>query len=255
MVGPEASPERSLRRVVRAPSPKGVAELCATWICRRLHDAIDARGVASLALSGGSSPVALLQSLALSKLVNWDLVDIFQVDERRAPTGSPDRNETQLREFLLTPLRHPLAKTHMVFGNAADDGNHVVEGDELPSPDAAAEAYAGVLERVCGNIVDVVHLGLGDDGHTASLVPGDSVLFERRVFVGSTRVYKGFRRVTLTYPALESARHIAWFVVGHAKAPMVHRLCVSDPSIPAGCVRANDDVIFADADAARLCPE
>jgi 6-phosphogluconolactonase len=213
-----------------------LADHCADWIADRLQQCLSEHPTASLALSGGSSPTPLFQALA-ARNVAWDRVHIFQVDERLAPDGSADRNATQLHDVFLGPLHHPASMTHLV------------DAGSLRPSDAIAHDYEVELRGVTGGRFDVVHLGLGDDGHTASLVPGDALLGEATRLVGATGIYHGNQRVSLTYPALAMARHIAWFAVGAAKAPMVRRLRSSDPDIPAGRVVAQDEMIFADSSA------
>ncbi len=213
-----------------------LADHCADWIADRLQQCLSERPTASLAVSGGSSPTPLFQALA-ARNVEWDRVHVFQVDERLAPDGSADRNATQLHAVFLDPLHHPAAMTHLV------DAGSPRSGDEI------ARDYEGELRAVTAGRIDIVHLGLGDDGHTASLVPGDALLGEANRLVGSTGPYNGNRRVSLTYPALAMARHIAWFAVGAAKAQMVRRLRSSDATIPAGRVTAHDEMIFADSSA------
>ena len=215
-----------------------LAVRCADWIAERLQRALADRPTASLAVSGGNSPTPLFQELAV-RGVTWDRVHIFQVDERLAPNGSGARNATQLQDVLLGPLHHPSAMTHLVDAGA-----------DRPYRDIARD-YEAELRRFTGGVLDVVHLGLGDDGHTASLVPGDRLLGEATRLVGSTGLYNGNHRVSQTYPTLAMARHIAWFAVGAGKAPMVKRLRASDPSIPAGRVFGRDEMIFADMAAAR----
>jgi 6-phosphogluconolactonase len=224
-----------VRPTVAAASVNEVAALCASWIAGHLHDAINERGVATVALSGGSSPIPLLRALSKRTLkLDWNVINIFQVDERMAPDGSPDRNSSNLKEFLLGPLHVPASRVHLV----------PIERNK--SAEEISHEYAATIDRLARNGLDVVHLGLGDDGHTASLVPGDPILDESYAHVGATAVYKGFRRVTLTYPALSQTHHVAWFAVGASKANMIGRLQRSDLAIPAGRVRCQDEVIFTD---------
>ncbi len=175
----------------------------------------------------------MLRALTLED-VPWDRVDLLQVDERVAPDGDDDRNLTALRESLPAPARvHPMP----------------VERDDL---EAAAKRYAETLASVAGSppVLDLVHLGLGDDGHTASLVPGDPVLDVRDREVAISGPYQGRRRMTLTYPALDRARQVLWLVTGEGKAAMLARLHAGDAAIPAGRVRAVRAAVFADHAAA-----
>ena len=225
-------PGRPLRPCSFGSTPE-LAHRCADWIAERLTLALRSRSTASLAVSGGSSPTPLFECLA-ARDIPWSKVHIFQVDERLAPDGANERNATKLAEVLLRPLDHPPAMTHLVDAGSA-----------RPSAEIS-RSYEDDLRAFTGGRLDVVHLGLGDDGHTASLVPGDAILGEATRLVGSTGLYNGTHRVTLTYPALAMARHVAWFAVGAGKADMVKRLRVSDPTIPAGRVVAHDELVFAD---------
>jgi 6-phosphogluconolactonase len=161
------------------------------------------------------------------------------VDERVAPAGDPDRNLTHLYENLLGRVALPPANLHMM----------PVEQNEL---DAAAAGYAAKLAEVAGSraLLDVVQLGLGLDGHTASLVPGDPVLDVTDRDVATTGVYSGRRRMTFTYRVLDRARRIVWVVTGAEKTSALARLAAGDRSIPAGRVRSIDAVVLADAAAA-----
>ena len=190
--------------------------------------AVARRGRCDAAVSGGTTPATMLALLATMDLP-WESVTIFQVDERVAPRGDPARNLTMLE----TCLRDvPVRIEAMAVGD-----------DDLG---AAAAAYAGVLPAR----FDLVHLGLGADGHTASLVPGDPVLDVVDRLVAVTEPYQGHRRVTLTYPALSRADLLVWLVAGAEKRDALARLRAGDPSIPAGRVTATRSVILADAAAA-----
>jgi len=119
---------------------------------------------------------------------------------------------------------------------------------ETADLDQAAARYAQILVAVAGSppVIDLVHLGLGADGHTASLVPGDPVLDVTDADVALTRPYQGRRRMTLTYPVLNRARRVLWLITGADKAAMLGRLRRGDPTIPAGRVRQDDAVVLAD---------
>jgi len=197
--------------------------------------AANARGRFAFAVSGGRTPSQMLRALA-DEDVPWALVHVFQVDERVAPAGDPDRNLGELRESLLS--RAPLAP----------DQIHAmpVESADL---EAGAAEYAAELRKLAGDPpeVDLVHLGLGADGHTASLVPGDPVLDVTARDVAVTGgEYQGRRRMTLTYPLLARAREILWLVTGAEKAPALARLRAGDPSLPGGRVRRDRAWLVAD---------
>lgn len=170
----------------------------------------------SMALSGGRTPWNVFHHLGTAAL-DWDRVDIYQVDERVAPSGSAVRNLVGLQDTL--------------GPNAAARLSPMPVG--APDLGAAAKEYAASLP----DTLDIVHLGLGDDGHTASLIPGDPVLEITDARVALTGVYRGHRRMTLTLPTLNAAQEIVWLVEGARKADMVRRLREADPSIPAGRVR------------------
>ncbi|MGB3410724.1 MAG: 6-phosphogluconolactonase [Microthrixaceae bacterium] len=227
-----------------------VASLTARTIVDLLNDSAGG-GRSSVAFSGGSTPVAMFEALAGFPLderkaastsepyLDWSRVDVFQVDERVAPQDDAARNLTSLEAELLAP-RVPPQNVHSI----------PVE----MGPEAAATAYDATLKSLLGAepSIGVVHLGLGSDGHCASLVPGDPVLQVRDRDVASTLDYQGHRRVTLTYPALERASAIVWQVTGESKASALAKLLAGDPTIPAGTLRAQRSIVIADEPAARL---
>jgi 6-phosphogluconolactonase len=216
------------------PNPEEVARKGAALIAAEARAAVAARGGFLLAVSGGHTPWLMLRALA-GEAVPWEHVHVFQVDERVVPAGHPDRNLTHLQESLLShaPLR--LEQLHAM----------PVEEEDLA---AGAVRYARTLQELAGlpPVLDLVHLGLGPDGHTASLVPGDAVLDISDADVALTGVYQGRRRMTLTYPTLNRARRILWLVTGGEKAGMLVRLCAGDGSIPAGRVHHERALALAD---------
>jgi 6-phosphogluconolactonase len=220
------------------PDADAVAQAAAGLLAAEAREAIAARGRFVIAVSGGKTPWAMLRALA-EEQVPWSGLEIVQVDERVAPVGHPDRNLTHMQESLLdrSPLRperiHPMP----------------VERTDL---EAGAAEYAQALAALAGAppVLDVVHLGLGPDGHTASLVPGDPVLDVTDRDVAITGVYQGRQRMTLTYPAINRARMILWLVTGAEKHEILQRLLAADSSIPAGRVRQDNAVVLADLAAA-----
>jgi 6-phosphogluconolactonase len=171
--------------------------------------------------------------------VAWKQVHVVQVDERIAPAGHADRNLTHLRETLLA---HAPLNPEQIYAMP-------VEGPDL---EAAAARYVETLCEIAGTppLLDLAHLGLGPDGHTASLVPGDAVLTVADRDVAITGVYQGRQRMTLTYPILNRSRNILWVVTGAEKVPMLKRLQDGDTSIPAGRIRRDPALILADIAAA-----
>jgi 6-phosphogluconolactonase len=209
------------------PDEEAAARRVAELICERARAA---EGEFSLALSGGRAATDLSRALTEPEEVPWERVTIFQVDERVAPPGHPDRNLTRL--LLELP------------GEARPDLHAMpVEEDDL---EAAAARYAALLPEA----LDLVHLGLGEDGHTASLYRGDPVLEATDRLVAVTGEHQGRRRMTLTYPALDAAREIVWLVTGASKRDALAKLLAGDVSIPAARVAAPDQLVVADAVAA-----
>jgi 6-phosphogluconolactonase len=205
--------------------PAAVAKAGAAFVAERARDAVAASGRFHFAVSGGHTPWAMFAELA-SETVPWDAVVIYQVDERVAPPDDPDRN---------------LAHLHQALGPAPAQ----VRAMPVNEPDlaAAAAAYAASLP---GHF-DLVHLGLGPDGHTASLVPGDPVLSVTDRLVALTQPYQGRMRMTLTYPALARARQILWLVTGEDKKDPLAKLLAGDTTIPAGRVQAGASLVMADS--------
>ena len=215
-----------------------VANAAAKFIAAEARKAVAARGKFLIAVSGGKTPWQMLRALA-GEEVPWPQFHVFQVDERIAPAGDPDRNLTHLRESLLSHAPLPPANIHAM----------PVEEKDLQS---AAASYAKELVGFAGSppVFDLVHLGLGPDGHTASLVPNDPVLNEQVLNVGLTGVYMGRCRMTLTYPVLNRSRSILWLATGAEKTAMLRRLRDGDVSIPAGRIRRENALVLADTAAA-----
>jgi 6-phosphogluconolactonase len=203
--------------------------------------AVKDRGSFVMAVSGGRTPWLMLRDLALEDLP-WNAVHVVQVDERIAPAGDPDRNLTHLRKSLLECAPLPPEQIHAM----------PVESSDLQ---AACSQYAETLAMIAGSppVLDLVHLGLGPDGHTASLIPGDPVVNVGDANVALTGIYQGRRRMTLTYPILNRSRRILWLVTGSEKSGILARLLAQDPSIPSGRVRTDRAIVIADrAAASRL---
>jgi 6-phosphogluconolactonase len=225
-------------RVQTFANAGSVAREAAGIIAAQARAAIAARDIFVMAVSGGRTPWIMLNAFAHVDLP-WEAVHVVQVDERIAPPGDPDRNLTHLHESLLGLSGLRLDQIHAM-------------PVEAPNLVAAAAQYAKSLEQIAGSppVLDLVHLGLGPDGHTASLVPGDSVLQVHDADVALTSVYQGRRRMTLTYPILNRSRQILWLVTGEDKSEMAARLYAGDTSIPAGRVQREQALVLADRAAA-----
>jgi 6-phosphogluconolactonase len=215
-----------------------VARVAASMIAEKARSGVAARGRFIMAVSGGRTPWMMLRALS-NQDMQWEKVHVVQVDERVAPAGHPDRNLTHLRDSLLTHAALPMDHIYAMPVESAD-------------LEAAAAQYAETLQELAGSppVLDLVHLGLGSDGHTASLVPGDSVLDATDTDVALTGLYQGRRRMTLTYPILNRSRCILWLVTGSEKAGMFARFSDGDLSIPAGLVHREQAIVLADRAAA-----
>ncbi len=211
------------------PTAQAAATAAAHEIARRARAAVCDHGSFTLAVSGGRSPAHMLSALAALDMP-WAVTTLFQVDERIGPADDPLRNLTGLRRAL--PEGCPARVVPMP-----------VEDADL---DAACRRYAEALPPA----LDLIHLGLGADGHTASLIPGDPVLAVTGADVALTEVYQDRHRMTLTLPVIGRARAILWLVTGADKRPALAQLRAHDRSIPAALIANPDQVLFCDADAA-----
>ena len=216
------------------PDADSVAREAAKFISAEAQAAVTARGRFVMAVSGGHTPWQMLRALANEK-VPWESVHVVQVDERVAPAGDPDRNLTHLRESL---LEHAPLTSEQIHAMPV----------ESPDVDGAATGYAKTLQEIAGSppVLDLAHLGLGPDGHTASLVPGDPVLNVTDADVALTGIYQNRRRMTLTYPMLNRSRSILWLVTGNDKVDALARLREGDTSIPGGRIQQDQAVVLAD---------
>jgi 6-phosphogluconolactonase len=215
-------------------SPPEAARAAAERIGASAVQAVRERRQFLLALSGGSTPWLMMNCLARLELP-WERFHVFQVDERVAPDGDPERNLTHIQAQLTNRVAIPPSQVYAM----------PVLCENL---DAAAKSYMEVLRTVAGTpaTLDLVHLGLGTDGHTASLLPGDPVLdsLDRDVDIARTGYQR--MRMTLTYPVINRARNILWLITGTEKASMLHRLTSKDSSIPAGRVSHDRATIITD---------
>jgi 6-phosphogluconolactonase len=220
------------------PDDDSLAKRAASVIAADARAAVAARGRFVMAVSGGKSPWVMLADLA-NEEVPWANVHVFQIDERIAPAGDPDRNYTHLRASL---LEHAPIPWQQIYAMPV----------ELPDAEAAAKQYAHTLESIAGKpvVLDLAHLGLGPDGHTASLIPNDPVLKVNNADVAITGVYQGRRRMTLTYPVINRSRRILWLVSGKDKVAALTKLRAGDPSIPAGRISQSQALLLADRAAA-----
>jgi 6-phosphogluconolactonase len=211
--------------------PDDASRYAAETIAAAGRIAVAAREEFTLALSGGKTPWRMIGLLGDMKEMPWELTEVYQVDERVAPPGDESRNLTHLVQIL--SIDHQAALRPMP-----------VTSRDLEI--AAAEYEVHVPEQL-----DLVHLGLGPDGHTASLVPGDSVLeVSDRGVAMTDGHYQGHRRMTLTYPTLAAARRILWLTLGEKVREPLAKLLAGDTSIPAGRVENDSMLVVADEAAA-----
>jgi 6-phosphogluconolactonase len=229
-------------RIHVLPTGDVAAARAAEWLRAEIGRATAGRGRCLLALSGGRTPWRMLHDLRRLK-VHWHGVEVFQVDERVVATSDERRNARQIADLLIGP--DALAATAF----------HAMPVEHKPLADGAAD-YAALLAERCGAppVLDVVQLGLGADGHTASLLPGDPLLDDADHDVGVSGVHQGVRRMTLTYRVLNAARHRLWLVTGADKARALRALWDGDAAAPAGRVAREASFVFADAEAAAALP-
>lgn len=213
------------------PNGDEASRFAAEAVASAGREAVEARREYSFALSGGRTPWAMIGLLGEMEEMPWEQAQIYQVDERVAPPGDEARNLTHLVQML--SLDHQAALRPM------------------PVTSRDLELSAAEYEVHLPEPLDLVHLGLGPDGHTASLVPGDSVLeVEDRRVAMTDGDYQGHRRMTLTFTALAEARQILWLVLGEAVREPLAKLLAGDTSIPAGLVE-NDSMLVVCDEAAR----
>lgn len=216
-----------------------VARQAALFIADLIKENVAKKGFFTMAISGGRTPWEMIKILAQENLP-WEKVHLFQVDERIAPEGNPERNLTQL----FTTIQGTRLMTRLNIFPMRVIAENLEE---------ACEEYASHIQEVTRNgKLDLIHLGLGSDGHTASLVPGDVVceVADRDVAL-TTSPYQGRQRMTLTYPLINRAEKILWLLTGEEKTEMLQRLLNADQEIPGGRVSQNQALIFADEPAAK----
>jgi 6-phosphogluconolactonase len=220
------------------PDAETASRAAAGYIAACVRRLLEKQARFLLALSGGRTPGRMFNHLAAERLP-WNRVHLLQADERVAPAGAAERSLTGLQLNLLMQANLPKPELHAMPVEMAD-------------LEAGARAYAHTLERLGGTppVLDLVQLGLGSDGHTASLVPGDAALAVMDRDVAVTGPYKGCSRMTLTFPLINRARHVLWLVTGTEKAEMLARLVAGDSSVPAGRIDRERAVVFADREAA-----
>ncbi len=219
-----------------AANAEDASQSAARLLAEHVMMAVAGRGHACIALSGGSTPWDMLANLAKRDLP-WSRLHVFQVDERECPIKSKDRNYKHIMDILPKECQiHPMPVEDVEKG---------------------AAHYALELSRILGKErrLDVVHLGLGADGHTASLVPGDPALEVTDRDVTWTEPYQGHRRMTLTYPLINRARFAFWLVTGAEKSEALAQLAAGDPAIPATGVRVKPCQVIADKKAADALPK
>ena len=207
------------------PDPDAAAARAATLVEEAVERAVSGGDRFAWAISGGEGPERMFRLVGALELP-WSSIDTWQVDERIAPLGDPDRNRTRQERTFPPP--------------ALEGIRWMPVEDE--DPEAGAARYAATLP----DRFDLLHLGLGTDGHTASLVPGDPVLDVGDRDVAVTGSYEGRRRMTLTYPSLARSRLVVWLVTGEEKRDAVRSLIDGDRSIPAARVAVADQILITD---------
>ncbi len=214
-----------------SPDATAATGACASHLAALLDAALTARDTAHLALSGGSTGALLCRALA-TQPVDWTRVHVYQVDERVVPDGHPDRNANALVRELVDVASIPCDHVHLLPVTA-------------PDLDRAAATYAAALPRL-----DVVHLGIGPDGHTASWPPDQPDVRTRPAAVTVTGPFNGHRRMTLTAGPVGAAHAVVWLVCGADKRDALERALARDVNVPAGRAIDGRSVVFTDAPAA-----
>jgi 6-phosphogluconolactonase len=227
-------------RLIATADAGAAAVAAAEAIAAACREAVAARGVALIAVSGGETPWRMLERFRGLDLP-WDRIHVAQVDERIAPRGDPRRNRGRLEQILVREGPLP-------------EGQLLVMPVETDDADAKALSYQRLLEEPGGRPlqIDLVQLGLGSDGHTASLVPGDPVLEVADRDVANSGEYQGLRRMTLTYPAIDRARRRLWLVTGAAKAERLAELLDGTSADGAPSVRVSREATTVVADREAL---
>ncbi|MEO6124065.1 MAG: 6-phosphogluconolactonase [Ilumatobacteraceae bacterium] len=218
--------------IIVGPTPQDTAELAATWMARRITSAVRLREVCRVAVSGGATPALMLDALATMALP-WKQVHLYQVDERVATDGDPDRNATQLTEHLIDRIQIPARNVHLMPVTAASLGR-------------ACARYAASLGD---EPLDIVHLGIGDDGHTASWPPGDPVI-DVSDPVAMSAVYNGRIRMTLTPGVVNAARARMMLSVGVSKSGPLAGWMLHRGDLPVRRVRRTGTTLILDQAAA-----
>jgi len=214
-------------RVVVHPDPQTASETTAREIAAVVRSAVEQGGVANIALSGGNTATSMLAALSRQE-VPWARVHVYQVDERVAPDGDANRNATALTAELLDAVPLPSGNIHLLPVTATN-------------LDDAASAFGARLPRF-----DVVHLGMGNDGHTASWPPGDPVIEVRHQPIAVVGPFNGHLRMTVT-PAVTSPSHlIVFLIVGVSKREPLAAMLAGDPAIPASHVPRERTVVHVD---------
>ena len=204
---------------------EALAERAVELLVASAARAIDERGQFVWAVSGGSTPRRMLQLLSERRDLDWSRTHLFQVDERLAPDGDPDRNATMLQTELLTDtfLAHNTPAGIWLMPVTANDSV------------AAAAEYAETMDALAGTpvVFDLIQLGMGGDGHTASLIPGDPIVDVIDRDVAISQEYQGRLRMSFTWPVLDRAKELLWVIGGESKQDAVRLFLDSDSSIPA----------------------
>ncbi len=227
-------------RIEIFPDADSLAARASDALAEAINESIANKGRCTLGLSGGETPAKTFRKLADAS-VDWTKVDLFQVDERVAPDGHPDRNLTLIQAQLLDNIPGPHPEVHPMSVAVHDLEN-------------AVDEYSSLLEELAGSppMLDVVQLGLGSDGHTASLFPDDSALHVDYKWVVWTNPKHGYLRMTLTFPVLDRARFIAFLIQGADKAQALRDVLAKDASRPAARLTNENVFYFVDEAAAKL---
>lgn len=236
---------QAIGRVEILPDPPALAHHVANWMTAA---ALAATGSFRVSLSGGSTPRTLYRLLASDEFKGrfpWQRVSWYWGDERFVPYDHPESNYRMAREAMLATVPVPPQNIHPVpTDGTPEDAAHRYER-------TLQEAYGATTLDPARPLFDVTLLGLGADGHTASLLPGEPVLEERKLWVAAVVHRRPEARITMTYPVIESSRRVAFLVAGKEKAAIFGAICAGDGRLPAARVRPVGELLwFVDGAAA-----
>lgn len=215
-------------------SPDKVADTASEIILKELNKKAGKNDDFFLAVSGGSTPKLLFQKMAEKEAeFNWSFLHIFWVDERCVPPNDKESNFGMAKEFFLNRIKIPQENIHRIKG----------ENDPVKETERYAEEILNILPQKNNlPVFDLIFLGMGSDGHTASIFPGKNLLFNYKNLTGTAEhPDTGQKRITLTYDLINNAKRIVFLVTGKDKAEMINSIHILKENYPAGKIKPHND--------------